>query len=80
MFEITSDKKWMQLRIYINSVLHLHLNLYDFICVHTWTSSNSEFYIQYNWKDGASITTGYSDVEKWKKVLAILDVELTVKG
>ena len=80
MAKITFKRKYEQLRIYINGSIHLHLKLQDLIAFQSWIHGKQEFYIEYSYKDGAKVTSGYTEKEKWLKILEILDEQTTVIG
>jgi hypothetical protein len=78
--EIAAIHKYEQLKIYINNTLHLHIKLLNLIGFQSWIHGESEYYIQYTFKDGTTITTAYGEKEKWVTVLGLLDKHITVIG
>lgn len=77
---ITSERKYEQLRVYINGVLHLHLKLLDLIGFQSWIHGSNEYYIEYTFKDNTKITSAYQSKNMWMEILQHLSDEITVVG
>lgn len=77
--KITSIRKYEQLKIYFNGLLHLHLKLNDLVGIQSWIHGEKEYYIEYTFKEG-KVTSAYEDRGRWEEVLAILDKDITVIG
>jgi hypothetical protein len=80
MAKVTFERKYEQLRIYINGCVHIHLKLQDLIAFQSWVHGKSEFYIEYTYLGGTKVTSGYTEIEKWKSILKILDEQTSVIG
>lgn len=75
---ITCDRKYEQLRIYFNSVVHLHLKLLDLVGYQSWIHGEREYYIEYTFSGGVKITSAYQQRDTWISVLKILQDNITV--
>lgn len=78
--KITAERRYEQFRIYFDGVLHLHIKLLDLIGFQSWIHGENEYFIEYYFTGGAKITTAYGDRQKWTKVLAIIEKNITVYG
>ena len=74
---ITAERKYEQLRIYINGVLHLHIKLLDLIGFQSWIHGSNEHYIDYTFTTG-KITSAYADRGNWISILRLLNENVTV--
>lgn len=76
--EITYQRLYEQLKIYVDGHLHLHLKLLDLTGFQSWIHGSNEFFIEYYFSTGNKITTVYGTKDKWFKMLDILDKQITV--
>lgn len=70
---ITSSVYEDYLKVYINEILHLSLYLGDLIGMQAWVESESWYCVEYVFRDGAKLSSMYSDVELWKELLKELE-------
>lgn len=76
MTELTHNRSYERLKIYINGVLHLQLKLLDMVGFQSWIHGENEFFIEYYFSTRDKITTVYGDRDLWQKVLTLLDKHL----
>jgi hypothetical protein len=72
--EITCDSSRDKLNVYIDGILHLALTIYD-LQLQSWKKSKSSYWIEFTTKTGV-ITCEYNSLEKWKRILELIDDEL----
>lgn len=77
---ITCNRKYEQLRIYFDGLLHLQLKLIDLIGFQSWIHGDNEYFIEYYFSSGTKITTAHGDRNKWESVLNCLDKNIIVIG
>lgn len=70
--EITIETDYASLRIKFGALLHLRVQ-WPLFAIHAWKFSDRKFVIEYVSANGATVTTDYDDVEKFKKILTLLD-------
>ena len=71
--EINHKRKYEQLKIYINGLIHLNIKLLDLLGFQTWIHGEKEYFVEYYYKDGSKITTAYGEKDIWEKVLKIIE-------
>lgn len=74
--EITKQVTYGQTKIYFNSTVHLTFVRRDVVGFQTWKSV-AVYSIELTFRTGATITTEYDDVVKWKRVIALIEDDLT---
>lgn len=75
--KITHKRQYEQLKIYINGSLHFYLKLLDLISFQSWIHGENEYFIEFYFSNANKITLVYGTLEKWKKILDILDKNIT---
>lgn len=73
-----TKKVWFEItKIYFNDTLHLAFSRREVIGLQSWTFTGV-FSIELTFRNGATITTEYDDVDKWKQILQLIEGELTL--
>jgi len=75
--KVTAKRKYEQLKVYIEDILHLQIKLIDLIGFQSWIHGTNEYFIEYYFVGGAKITTAYGEKDRWIEVLKVLDSEIT---
>lgn len=63
-------------KVYINGVVHLAFVRRDVLGFQTWKSVGV-YSIELTFRGGAAITTEYDDADKWRRVIELIEDELT---
>lgn len=63
-------------KIYIGNIVHLAFVRREVVGFQSWRS-NGSFTIQITFRGGATITLEYDDYMKWKRVVELIEDELT---
>lgn len=73
--KIECFRDYYHLKIYINGLLHLHLNMENHDGFQSWYEGNKKriYFIEMCRKQGEPILLGYDDLEIWETILKLLD-------
>lgn len=73
--KITCFRDYYHLKIYINGILHIHLNMENHDGLQSWYegSGHRNYFIEFYRKEGEPILTGYDLKENWVEILNLLD-------
>lgn len=69
-FVITSNCTFGVYQIYVNDILHLSFNIYDFVGFQSWVDAEKGmFCIEFSFQGNTHILTEYNLYDKWKAIL-----------
>ncbi len=71
--DITAKDSIDQLKIYINSILHLVLRKNDINSIQSWKIGETNYVIEIYFKQGQSCKAEYNSKEKWVAILTHID-------
>lgn len=74
--QITKAVTYDLTKIYFNSTVHLAFVRREVVGFQAWKSVGV-YSIELTFRNGAAITTEYDDVAKWKRVIELIEDELT---
>lgn len=63
------------LKIFINEILHIAIKQVDIMGVQSWKEGSGYYVIRFYTKN-RKITCEYDDIEKWSKILGLLNQNL----
>lgn len=73
--EITASSDPIDIRIYMNNILHLILIKKDFIALQSWKENDNSCKIEIYTKH-KDIILEYNSIEKWNKILELINRHL----
>ncbi len=73
--KITCKRHFSQLKIYINDLIHLQLDMKNHDGFQSWYEGVNKLkhVIEFYRKEGEPIYTEYDEIEVWKAILELLD-------
>lgn len=71
--KITCKTGPVDIRIYFDEILHLHIDKTDLICIQSWYMTKTDYRIELYFKEGNPVILEYDSMEKWKSVLKLFD-------
>lgn len=71
--KVSSKNDHPYFRIYIDDLLHLQFIKEEYIGHQSWKENSTKFCIEYYLKNGNTILSEYTSIEKWKNIIKILE-------
>ena len=71
--KISVKVEWNYVKIYINDIIHVQFKSDSFMGFQSWVNGTNWYDIEFYLKDGVTIHTSYSSIDRWKKILQCLN-------
>lgn len=77
--KITCTRVFSSLKVYLNGILHIHIDLTNHEGLTSWYETNGKhklYFIEFCRKNGSAITVEHDSFENWKEILRVIDENL----